>query len=74
MKKVFIYFLLIIIAIYALFFIYVKIMDNQKPAITGNNKPNIILIPGNDFVYSAAKNILYQPLTFTAINLKMKYA
>lgn len=51
MKQVFIYFLLIIIAIFGTFFIYVKIKQNQE-AKTENKKPNIILILGDDIGYS----------------------
>lgn len=52
MKQVFIYFILITIAIFGTYFLYVKIMDGRKPALSENNQPNIILILGDDIGYS----------------------
>ena len=52
MKQVFIYFILITIAIFGTFFIYVKIMNKRQTVLTENAKPNIILILGDDIGYS----------------------
>jgi arylsulfatase len=52
MKQVFIYFTLITIAIFSMFFMYVKIMDERQPAQSEIAKPNIILILGDDIGYS----------------------
>lgn len=52
MKQVFIYFFLIIIAIFITFFIYVKLYDIPKPETSESIKPNIILILGDDIGYS----------------------
>jgi len=52
MKQVFIYFLLITIAIFGTYFVYVKFMNQRKLELTENAKPNIILILGDDIGYS----------------------
>ncbi len=51
MKQVFIYFILIVIAIFVTFFIYVKLTGIAQTSVE-NNKPNIILILGDDIGYS----------------------
>ena len=51
MKQVAIYFLLITISIFGTYFIYVKI-NNRQQLKSENDKPNIILILGDDIGYS----------------------
>jgi len=53
MKQVFIYFIIITVAIFGAFFLYTLWMPKQKVSATGvAPKPNIILILGDDIGYS----------------------
>lgn len=51
MKQVFIYLALIVAAIFGTFFLYVQFAENRVTKLK-NNKPNIILILGDDIGYS----------------------
>ncbi|HSM48998.1 MAG TPA: sulfatase-like hydrolase/transferase, partial [Draconibacterium sp.] len=52
MKHVFLYFLLITLAIFGVFFIYQKFITNHLRSPELSKKPNIILILGDDIGYS----------------------